>query len=97
MFQLSINILLPNGQVQLCCMDWGLQHIIGNLKNQTYDSLFQSQAYMNVLQGMYNDDSNILCRQCEIACAETRVIRLKEKLLQNFYHMHNARKYAVRN
>lgn len=94
--RLSMNILLPNGQVQLCCMDWGLQHNIGNLKNQTYDSLFQSQAYMNVLKGLYNEDSDILCRQCEVACAETWVTRIKEKILQNFYSMHNARKYAVR-
>ena len=30
------NVLLPNGDVSLCCMDYGLDNIIGNLNNQTY-------------------------------------------------------------
>lgn len=30
------NVLLPNGDVSLCCMDYGLEHILGNLYNQDY-------------------------------------------------------------
>ena len=30
------NVLLPNGDVSLCCMDYGLDNIIGNLNSQTY-------------------------------------------------------------
>jgi len=26
------NVLLPNGDVVLCCMDYGLDHILGNLE-----------------------------------------------------------------
>lgn len=33
------NVLLPNGDVSLCCMDYGLKHIIGNLFNQEYDDI----------------------------------------------------------
>lgn len=33
------NVLLPNGDVSLCCMDYGLDHIIGNLHEQTYEEL----------------------------------------------------------
>jgi FkbM family methyltransferase len=33
------NVLLPNGDVSLCCMDYGLDHIIGNLHEQTYEDL----------------------------------------------------------
>jgi len=30
------NIMLPNGDVSLCCMDYGLEHILGNLLEQDY-------------------------------------------------------------
>ena len=33
------NVLLPNGDVSLCCMDYGLDHIIGNLNTQTYEQV----------------------------------------------------------
>jgi hypothetical protein len=32
-------ILLPNGNVQLCCMDFGLQHTMGNLLERDYNSI----------------------------------------------------------
>lgn len=33
------NVLLPNGDVSLCCMDYGLKQIIGNLYNQDYEDI----------------------------------------------------------
>jgi MoaA/NifB/PqqE/SkfB family radical SAM enzyme len=33
------NVLLPNGDVSLCCMDYGLKHILGNLFTQEYEEL----------------------------------------------------------
>jgi hypothetical protein len=33
------NVLLPNGDVSLCCMDYGLENIIGNLFTQEYDDI----------------------------------------------------------
>jgi len=33
------NILLPNGDVSLCCMDYGMEHILGNLFSQEYDDI----------------------------------------------------------
>lgn len=33
------NILLPNGEVSLCCMDYNLEEIIGNLFTQEYDDI----------------------------------------------------------
>lgn len=33
------NVLLPNGDVSLCCMDYDLDHIIGNLYDQTYEEI----------------------------------------------------------
>ena len=33
------NIMLPNGDVSLCCMDYGLEHILGNLLEQDYEDV----------------------------------------------------------
>lgn len=33
------NVLLPNGNVSLCCEDYNLRHIIGNLFEQEYDDI----------------------------------------------------------
>ena len=32
-------VLLPNGNLQLCCMDFGLEHTVGNLEKNSYDSI----------------------------------------------------------
>lgn len=33
------NVLLPNGDVSLCCMDYGLDNILGNLNNSSYEDV----------------------------------------------------------
>lgn len=33
------NVLLPNGDVSLCCMDYSLDYILGNLFTQEYDDV----------------------------------------------------------
>ena len=33
------NVLLPNGDVSLCCMDYGLENILGNMNQLTYDDV----------------------------------------------------------
>lgn len=64
---LNHNVLLPNGDVILCCMDYGLKHVLGNLLESSYEDLFQGNAFQG-LQKRLNDDSlGILCRHCENA------------------------------
>lgn len=48
------NVLLPNGQVTLCCMDYGLEQILGNLHEQSYEEIIPME------QTCYN-----LCTYCE--------------------------------
>ena len=50
------NIMLPNGDVSLCCMDYGLEHILGNLIEQDYGEIIPED----------NTCFN-LCRFCENA------------------------------
>lgn len=33
------NVVLPNGDVSLCCMDYGLKHILGNLYTEEYNDI----------------------------------------------------------
>jgi len=61
------NVLLPNGDVGLCCMDYGLQHTIGNLLELSYDSLFKTDMYMDFEKKQKSHDENVLCRFCDEA------------------------------
>lgn len=48
------NVLLPNGDVSLCCMDYSLEYILGNLNKQDYDDI------VPVPNTTYD-----MCRKCE--------------------------------
>ena len=48
------TVLLPNGDVTICCQDYELKHIVGNLYNQEYDDIIP----------LRNTPFN-LCRFCE--------------------------------
>jgi sulfatase maturation enzyme AslB (radical SAM superfamily) len=61
------NVMLPNGDVVLCCYDFGLQHVLGNLITSDYGMLFTNET-INQLRNSLDDDSvDILCRHCENA------------------------------
>ncbi len=64
---LNHNVMLPNGDIILCCMDYGLKHVLGNLLEVDYEKLFHTSGY-RLLQRKLNDDSlDILCRYCHNA------------------------------
>jgi hypothetical protein len=48
------NVLLPNGDVSLCCMDYSLKYILGNLLTQKYDEVIPKP-----------DTPFLLCQSCE--------------------------------
>lgn len=48
------NVLLPNGDVSLCCMDYSLEYILGNLKEQDYDDIVPAP-----------NTTYDMCRKCE--------------------------------
>lgn len=60
-------LTLPNGDVYLCCNDFGLQHKLGNLINQSWQDIMNSTEMKIVLNGLNDDNSNILCRYCTAA------------------------------
>lgn len=65
---LNNNILLPDGSVVLCCMDFGLKHILGNIYDNTYNEIMNSTEIQRIKSGMAGDTSiDILCRSCSHA------------------------------
>ena len=67
-------VLMPSGDVALCCMDWTLEHVIGNLLETGYDALFEGPEFQKVLRGQEDDSIDILCRTCEVARTKKQVL-----------------------
>jgi radical SAM protein with 4Fe4S-binding SPASM domain len=61
------NVLLPNGDVVLCCMDYNLKHIIGNLLTQTYEEIFKGKPLLDLIEMNEADKFNkcSICKSCE--------------------------------
>ena len=61
------NVLLPDGSVVLCCMDYKLKHIIGNLLTQSYEEIMTGEALTEIIK--WNEESNFnkcsICKSCE--------------------------------
>jgi hypothetical protein len=61
---LNDNVLLPNGDVVLCCQDYGLKHKLGNLIEMSYEDLFKTESFKNMQKVLDSEDGDILCRHC---------------------------------
>jgi sulfatase maturation enzyme AslB (radical SAM superfamily) len=61
------NVLLPNGDVVLCCMDWSAEYVLGNLKRDRFEDLYRSETFRRVLRGLRKPGVDILCRTCTVA------------------------------
>ena len=58
------NVLLPNGDVYACCMDYGLSMPLGNLLFDSYDTIWKKAEEYRLNT---NPPSNSICRTCEWA------------------------------
>ncbi len=60
------HVLLPNGDVVLCCMDYNTKHVLGNLLTDSYHDLFTGPAMISLLREntktCYSAAS--LCKSC---------------------------------
>ena len=56
------NVLLPDGTVLMCCMDYGMTGVFGNLFEQTYDEVINSDTAR--FMRMKLDGGESLCRHC---------------------------------
>ena len=58
------NVLLPNGDVVLCSMDFGLKYRLGNLLSDDYASLMDSPAMKQIKFAAESSTIDSLCRHC---------------------------------
>jgi len=61
------NVLLPSGDVTLCCNDYGRTRVLGNLLTSSYAELFTGEPFRLVLERMGGAPGPLLCRSCEYA------------------------------
>lgn len=59
------NVVLPNGDVFLCCNDWSLKHKIGNLFENNYDSPEFIKKRIEIITECNKNNGDVLCRTCE--------------------------------
>jgi radical SAM protein with 4Fe4S-binding SPASM domain len=59
------NVVVPNGDLFLCCNDFGLNHKIGNLFEESYYSESILNNRKKISEAMNKEDSDIICRYCE--------------------------------
>jgi sulfatase maturation enzyme AslB (radical SAM superfamily) len=72
------NVVLPNGDVALCCNDWKAEYVLGNLKRDSLHDLYRSDVFRRVLRGLRRPGTPILCR----ACTFPRVLGAKERWIR---------------
>ena len=61
-FDMNHNVLLPNGEVITCCMDYGMTGRFGNLFEQSYDEVLHSPAAEAMRATLQKGES--ICRHC---------------------------------
>lgn len=59
------NVLLPDGTVIMCCMDYGMTGVFGNLFKQSYADVINSDAAVAMRKTLYGGES--ICRHCSNA------------------------------
>lgn len=61
------HVLLPDGTMVLCCMDFGMKHVLGNLLVDSYENIVNGLEMQKVEKGLADDRIDILCRKCCLA------------------------------
>jgi len=69
------SVLLPNGDIVLCCMDYGLKHILGNLLTQSINEIYSGKEFARVVEATKKDTGSI-CHKC-YACGYQKNNMLK--------------------
>ena len=47
-------------------MDSGLEHVLGNLLESSFESVFWGPEMQRVLRGREDESIDVLCRTCEV-------------------------------
>lgn len=70
---LSNSVVLPDGTLLICNMDYGMKHVLGNLYEEDYDTIRSKGELQRVLRAMKGEEEmeELLCRSCLLARVET--------------------------
>lgn len=66
-YNLNRTVMLPDGTLVLCEMDYGMKHVLGSLKTQSYDEILQSEASQRIRKAMSDEEIPLICRECNLA------------------------------
>ena len=60
------NVVLPNGDILICCMDYSKKHVIGNLLDQSMVEILNGEALSKIIDDNELDGyvSSSICKQC---------------------------------
>lgn len=78
----SSPVILPNGAVVRCCMDFGLRHVYGNLLEQDWDEIVAGQEYHRYEMGLEDETVPSLCRTCSGASMNVEMAYSKFRFFQ---------------
>jgi sulfatase maturation enzyme AslB (radical SAM superfamily) len=59
------NVLLPNGDMVLCCMDYNLKHVIGNILKSSYEEIFKTSEVLLKLIEINEAEGHSKCSICK--------------------------------
>jgi hypothetical protein len=80
-------LMLPNCDVVLCCQDFGLKHRLGNLLEESFWQIANSEAYKKIISNRFEQDGDTLCRTCSEAFPYGRyLIRQSARKVFQIYH-----------
>ncbi len=63
-------VLLPDGSLALCCNDFGLKHIVGNLNTASYSEIMAGSEMKRIRKAMTEEGDDVICRKCYFATEE---------------------------
>lgn len=60
--------ILSDGRVIFCCQDWSHSLVVGNIKNNTIDEIWNSDIYNDVREALYDKSktSPMICQKCKL-------------------------------
>lgn len=64
-------LVLPDGTMLICCMDYGMNHVIGNLIKQGWKDIINGEEYKKIERGCDDTTISLLCRGCTEARCKT--------------------------
>jgi hypothetical protein len=93
--RLEGNVLLPNGDVVLCCMDYNLSTKLGNLLEQDYEDLFKSKEFLSLKHKLSIGGEGTLCKSCEWGVYSDLANSPRFKLKKNMFELKRKIRYVL--